>query len=347
MKSGKTRVLIVDDSAFSRQTLRKLLSERDDVEVVAVAFDGADAIVKTLKYKPDIITLDLIMPNFDGFSFLRWLSAQKPTPVIVVSSLSDDRTVFQALEMGAMDFVAKPTTRASIKLQEIKDDLFKKIDSIKKASTVKLRKNLYDLSAQIPVKKIVFRRKNFDVLAIGASTGGPQAIQYILKSLPETFDIPVLITQHMPPGFTRAFAERINNITPFTVKEAEDGERLNPATVYICPGQKHLTVKRVGGNINIQLLKPTHDDRYVPSVDRMFESVAQIYKNRAIGVILTGMGNDGLQGCKKMHESGGYIIAESEESAVVYGMPREVIEAGLANVSVKLKDIPDKILSLF
>ena len=343
----KTRVLIVDDSAFSRQTLRKLLNERDDIEVVAVAFDGTDAIVKTLKYKPDIITLDLVMPNMDGFSFLRWLSQQKPTPVIVVSSLGDDRTVFQALEMGAMDFVAKPSPRASLELQEIKEDLFKKIDSIKKASTTKLRENLRELITRAPFRETTFRRKNFDIVAIGASTGGPQAIQYILKSLPDAFDLPILITQHMPPGFTRAFAERLNNLTRFSVKEAENAEELRPSTVYICPGQRHLTVRRLRGNIIIQLLKPTKKDRYVPSVDRMFESVAEIYKNRSIGVILTGMGNDGLQGCKKIHDSGGYIIAESEDSAVVYGMPREVIEAGLADASVKLKEIPEKLLNLF
>ncbi len=344
---NKTKILVVDDSAFSRQTLRKMLDERKDVEVVAVAFDGLDAIVKTLKYQPDIITLDLIMPNMDGFSFLRWLSSHKPIPVIVVSALGDDKTVFNALELGAMDFIVKPTRRASEKLEKIKEDLYKKIDSIDTASTTKLQKNIKHLKVIRPVREVRKKTRKFDVLAIGSSTGGPQALQYILKSLPADLNIPVLITQHMPPGFTRAFAERLNNLVALTVKEAEDGEPLLPSHVYISPGGKHLTIKSTEGKIIIKLLSSSNNDKYTPSVDRLFKSVAEIYKNRAIGVILTGMGNDGLQGAKRLSDTGGYIIAESEESAVVYGMPREVINAGVAKEVVKLKDIPSRIINLY
>ncbi len=346
MKKRK-KVLVVDDSAFSRQTIRRMLDERKDIEVVAVAFDGLDAIVKTLKYQPDLITLDLVMPNMDGFGFLRWLSSHRPIPVIVVSALGDEKTVFNALELGAMDFIVKPTPRASERLEKIKKDLHKKIDSIEKLSTTKLQKNIEQLRVISPARGLRKRKTTFNVLAIGSSTGGPQAVQYILKSLPGDLDMPVLIAQHMPAGFTKAFAERLNKIVPLTVKEAEDGEDVLSSHVYISPGGKHLTVKRTGGKVVIKLQPSTDDDKYTPSVDRLFKSVAEIYKNRAIGVILTGMGNDGLQGAMKLSDTGGYIIAESEESAVVFGMPKEVINAGLAKEVVNLKDIPSRILSIY
>ncbi|RMG74852.1 MAG: chemotaxis response regulator protein-glutamate methylesterase [Nitrospirae bacterium] len=343
----KTRVLVVDDSAFSRQTLRRMLDERADIEVTAVAFDGLDAIVKTLKYQPDMITLDLMMPNMDGFSFLRWLSTHRPIPVIVVSSLGDEKTLFRALEMGAMDFIVKPTNRASDKLNRIKEDLYKKIDSIKTASTLNLKRNIEHLKLARPAEKLTRRKKIFDAVLIGSSTGGPQAIQFILKNLPASFNLPILVSQHMPAGFTKTFAERLNSLVPFKVKEAEEAEPVLPGHVYISPGGRHMSLKRSGSSITIGLLPPSDDDKYTPSVDKLFESASEIYKNRAIGVILTGMGNDGLQGAKKLSDRGGYIIAESEESAVVFGMPREVIKAGLAKEIVKLEDIPSRIINLY
>ncbi|UCG78761.1 MAG: chemotaxis response regulator protein-glutamate methylesterase [Nitrospirota bacterium] len=354
----KTGVLIVDDSAFSRQTIKKMLETDSNIETLAVAIDGYDAIAKTIRFKPDIITLDFEMPEMDGFAFLRWLMKEQPTPVIMVSSYSDSKTVFKALELGAVDFIAKPTRRASEELRSIQSDLLEKVLNIKKMSLNKLRGNLERISEMDEVEAEPKARKEdlpetpagkrlTDVIAIGSSTGGPAALQLVLTSLPAKFKPAILISQHMPKGFTKSLAERLNRLSAITIKEAKDGDLISPSTAYICPGGLHMGVKKKKGYYYTVLQGQRSTDKYVPSIDHMMRSVAGSFGKNAVGVILTGMGDDGRKGMLEIKKKGGYTIAESEETAVIYGMPREAINSGAADLVRPLHSIPDEFVSLF
>lgn len=345
----RIRVLVVDDSAFSRQTIKKMLESEEGIEVVGIATDGIDAIAKTLKLKPDLITLDLEMPEMDGFAFLRYLMKERPTPVIVVSSYSDSKTVFRALETGAVDFIAKPTPRASQELNNIKNDLIAKVRSVRQMSLERLKRNLSllekahgDVTSR--EETMIPERQKIEVIGIASSTGGPQALQLVLTKLPEGFQPPILISQHMPRGFTASLAERLNKLSKIRVKEAEAGEPLQHSTAYICPGGRHMVLKKKGSNIIIDLEDATRDDRYIPSADKMFCAIAEYYRARSMGVVMTGMGNDGKKGLLEIKTKGGYTIAESEETAVVFGMPQEAIKAGAVRRVLPLYEIPYEII---
>ncbi|HEC97364.1 MAG TPA: chemotaxis response regulator protein-glutamate methylesterase [Nitrospirae bacterium] len=342
------KVLVVDDSAFSRQTIKNMLLKAPIIDVIGIAVDGIDAIKKTLRYRPDIITLDLEMPEMDGFSFLRWLMRESPTPVIMVSSHSDTKTVFKALELGAVDFIAKPTRKASLELQNIENDLLAKIRNIDASSLNKLNRNLLSIPAKRPLDKVpTFSCKLPDrIVAIGASTGGPQALQLILTGMPENFPAPIVISQHMPGGFTGSFSERLNRLSAIRVKEAEDDEPLEPGKALICPGGCHLLLKTGSDRIYTRLKNADDNDRYVPSINLMMESVAEIFKDMTLGIVLTGMGNDGTRGMVEIFRRGGYTITESEETAVVFGMPREVINAGVAQRILPLRDVSSELIKV-
>lgn len=343
----KTKILVVDDSTYTRQVIKKMLEQDPDFDVICVASDGIDAMAKTLRYKPHIITLDFEMPEMDGFSFLRWLMRERPTPVIMVSSHSDSRTVFKALELGAVDFIAKPTRHASIELQTIKKDLIGKVRGIKDIRMDLLSRNLEFLNKEgTAVPPDEKRSRGTKLLAIGSSTGGPAALQIILTRLPADFSAAIVISQHIPRGFTRPLAERLDSLSKIKIKEAEDGAPVKPGTALICPGDYHLGLLRKGRETLVSLEKGTLTDRYVPSVDFMMKSVARNFGHDSIGIILTGMGNDGKEGMLEIKEKGGYTIAESEESAIVYGMPAEAIKAGAANRVLDIADIPAEIIKV-
>ncbi|GAB4422781.1 MAG: chemotaxis response regulator protein-glutamate methylesterase [Thermodesulfovibrionales bacterium] len=351
---SKIRVLIVDDSAYSRQTIRGMFAADSDIEVVGIASNGIEAMAKTIKLKPDIITLDFEMPEMDGFSFLRWLMKERPTPVIMVSSHSDSKTVFRALELGAVDFIAKPTRRASIELYSIKNDLLEKVKGIRE-----LRMDRLDISRclitesppalqaeamGIRVEDTAGQQTSeFEVVAIGASTGGPAALQVILTRLPSNFPAGILISQHMPKGFTESFAERLNKLSRIRVKEADDGDVVERGKALICPGGYHLTLKRGDNGVRVALRNSTGKDKYTPSVNLMMTSVAEHFGPLSMGVVLTGMGNDGRQGIVEIKEKGGYTIAESDSTAVVFGMPNEAIKTGAIDMVLPLNEIPGEI----
>jgi two-component system chemotaxis response regulator CheB len=335
-----TRILIVDDSAYARQIIKNIIEQQRHLEVVGIATDGIDAMAKTLRLKPDMITLDFEMPEMDGFSFLRWLMRERPTPVIMVSSYNDTKTVFKALELGAVDFISKPTKRASIELRAIEKDLVRKLSGIKTIRLDKLSKNLELLDKEeTPSRSVTRGTSGIELVAVGSSTGGPAALQIILTRLPADFPAAVVISQHMPRGFTAPLAERLNRLAHLSIREAKDMETVEPGHVLICPGGYHLGLARKGSKTIVVLKEGSIDDKYTPSVDYMMKSAAEVFGPRSMGVILTGMGNDGKTGMVEIKNKGGYTIAESEDTAVVFGMPGEAIKTGAVASILPISEI--------
>jgi two-component system chemotaxis response regulator CheB len=344
---SKVSVLIVDDSAYSRQTIRKMLEKDPSIEILGTSSDGLDAMTKTIILKPDLITLDIEMPGMDGFSFLRWLMKKRPTPVIIVSSYSDSKTVFKALELGAADFIAKPHRISSLEFQKLEKDLLKKVKGIKNLRLDRLSKNL-ELLEIAETHKVALEKSDheIDTVAIGASTGGPAALKVIISRLPSDFPAGIVISQHMPKGFTTSFADRLNDISNIYVKEATEGDVIESGKVLICPGGYHMILKERGSKIITTIQEPKHSDKYIPSINIMMSSTADIFGSKTMGIVLTGMGNDGIEGMLEIKKKGGYTIAESEDTAVVFGMPSEVIKAGAAGRVLPLSEIPEEIIKL-
>jgi two-component system, chemotaxis family, protein-glutamate methylesterase/glutaminase len=346
-----TKVLIVDDSAYTRQTLKKIIEEDAALEVVGIATDGIDAMAKALRLQPDVITLDFEMPGMDGFSFLRWLMRERPTPVIMVTSHADSKTVFKALELGAVDFIAKPTRRASVELQTIEKDLLRKIKGLKNIRLDILSRNLELLDQEekrevSKAEKGKTGRRAVEIIAVGSSTGGPAALQLMLARLPSDIGASLVISQHMPKGFTAPLAERLDRICQIRVKEASEGDVVEIGTAYICPGGQHLRLKKRGNRTQVSLKEGRFEDKYIPSIDLMMSSVAENFGDASMGVILTGMGNDGKNGMLDIKTQGGYTIAESEKTAVVFGMPAEAIKNGGVETILPLSEISPEIIRI-
>ncbi len=342
------RVLVVDDSAYNRDALCSILEASPYITVVGTAADGEEAIERTVRLRPDLITLDLEMPRMDGFTFLRWLMRAKPVPVIVVSSRADDRSVLQALEFGAVDFLPKPLgPGASLEAlgRELVDKVkfFAKVEMGKVTSSVALLEKAAAERPE-PVRPSQSGLAAVDVVAIGASTGGPPAIQAILTRLPGDFPSAIAVSQHMPPKFTRYFAERLDRLCELVVKEAEDGEPLEPGKALISPGGCHFSFGRMPGGVMAVVREADTSDKYVPSVDTMMKSAAAQFGARSMGVLLTGMGNDGCEGLGMIKGMGGMTLAESKETAVIYGMPREAVEAGVVDKVLPLGEMAHEII---
>lgn len=349
----KLRIVVVDDSAFSRRTITRMLEGIESVEVVGYAINGEEGIQKVISLKPDLVTLDLEMPKMDGFTLLRILTTRFSLPVIIISALCGADKVFRALELGALDFVAKPSSNASTDLLTIKEDLQKKVLQVLAltpgnhgggGSGTTVQKQC--APAVLQTKRVgVSNHHAFDLVAIGTSTGGPPALQQIFSSFEQKYPFAIVVSQHMPAGFTKAFADRLNRSSLFDIKEAEDGDRVLPGTALIAPGGKNMTFEVCGGEVIARISAPSNSDRYIPSVDVMLHSCAGIYRKRVAAVILTGMGNDGSKGVRTIKENGGYVFAESEESAIVYGMPREAVATGVVDSSIPLDRIAAEIIS--
>lgn len=346
------RVVVVDDSAYNRRTITKMLEGLPNVEVVGYAVDGEEGIRKIIDLKPDLVTLDLEMPKMDGFTLLRIIMNSFPTPVIVISSRSEDERVFKALELGAVDFVAKPTSKISDELLKIRDDLQAKVRSVFNLNMAVIKKREIVSSSEVQAKKkkiaivppIKSAASRIDIVAIGASTGGPPALQSIFSAFTEKLPFAVAVSQHMPAGFTKAFAERLNRASGFDIKEAHDGDLIKPGRVLIAPGGRNLVFEKVAGEVVCRVVVPSPEDRYIPSVDAMFASLARVYGSKLLAVVLTGMGNDGSLGVKAIKGAGGEVLAEAEESAVVFGMPREAIATGLVDKVTPLERMAKEII---
>lgn len=329
------RVLVVDDSAFSRVTISRMIEKDPEMSVIAAAVNGEEAIRLAVARHPDVITLDLEMPGLDGFSVLRWLAANKPIPAIVVSSRQGRDDVFRALDLGAVDFVLKPQAHASLEYARLESILPPKIRAV--AASKRAPKAAKVLPLERP------GGKTEGLVVIGASTGGPAALSAVFAALP-ALDAAVVVAQHMPAGFTGLFAERLARIAKFPVAEAHDGQAVQRGRAYIAPGGYHLDLAGVFPSARVRLTPRGAQDLYSPSVDRLFRSAAAAAGKRAVAVVLTGMGNDGREGVLAIRGSGGRTIAESEESAVVFGMPREAALSGAVDEVRALSDIPAAIV---
>lgn len=348
----KIRVVVIDDSAFSRRCITKMLEDMPNIDVVGYAINGEEGIQKVISLKPDLITLDLEMPKMDGFTLLRILSSRFSIPVIVVSALKDADKVFKALELGALDFVGKPCGMATVDLLTIKEDLQNKVMQVfSLAPGLLLRSrsaagvtNPFLSGSKSSEISTSCNTRAFEIVAIGSSTGGPPALQQIFSSFKQKYQLAIVVSQHMPPGFTKAFADRLNRSSLFDIKEAEDGDQVLPGRVLIAPGGRNMIFESTGSRVVARIVEPSLKDRYVPSVDVMLESCSAIYRQRAAAVILTGMGNDGSRGVVTVKENGGYVIAESEETAIVYGMPREAVATGIVDRIVPLNRVAAEII---
>jgi len=350
MSKNTIKVLVVDDSAYNRRTIIRMLEEIPGVKVVDYACDGEEALRKAIDLKPDLITLDLEMPRMDGFTVLRIIMQNRPVPVIVVSSRSDDENVFRAMEFGAVTFIPKPSARISPELFNIRDDLHAKVAAIVETDMDKVLRRSQEGGVPKPQRlrsalKEGRKKSPFELVAIGASTGGPPALQKIFSEIQDPIPIAFVVSQHMPPGFTRAFADRLNKFSALEVKEAANGDEVRPGRVLVAPGGANMTFRRRGNTIVAHIQDPDPGQRYVPSVDKMFDSVAGFFGLATLGVVLTGMGNDGAAGSFRISEAGGKVLAESEESSVVFGMPKEAIATGKVSRVVDLDGMCDAILN--
>jgi two-component system, chemotaxis family, protein-glutamate methylesterase/glutaminase len=335
------RVLVIDDSAFVRKTLRELLHTSPYIEVVGTARDGLDGLEKVAELSPDVITLDLIMPHLDGVGFLQKLMQWRPIPTVVVSIASEDgEQALAALDAGAIDMVQKPTALASERLREVGADLVAKVRAAADARPVAtIARSSLAPSRRAP------RQSTIEMLAIGASTGGPQALRELIPRLPGDLPVPVAVVIHMPVGYTHLFAERLNSVSQLEVVEAQEGMPVMPGRVLVAQAGRHLAFRRTGNEVVCQLEAKPFDTAHKPSVDVLFSSAARVFGGNTLGVILTGMGSDGTEGAGEIRSAGGTVIAESEESCVVYGMPRSAVEAGVVNRLAPLGRMADEIMS--
>ncbi|WP_425391447.1 chemotaxis-specific protein-glutamate methyltransferase CheB [Ekhidna sp.] len=333
----KLKILVVDDSAFMRLLITDLLSEDREIEVIGTATNGRDAIEKTAELKPDIVLLDLNMAEYDGLYAVKGIMKNNPTPILILSSVgnTDLQPVFEALKSGAVDYINKPDRNKS-KMRELQKELVQKIKSTSRAKPKQVSVN------KASVKKVTRKRKrktDYDLIAIGASTGGPTAIERVICSLPEDFDIPILICQHMPQGFIPQFVQRLGALTALEVVSATKGMTPSPGVVMFCPGHANLILKKEGKKVEVDFTDEVYQEYNNPSINAMMLSVASAYGSKAVGVILTGMGKDGVKGMKAISESGGKTIAQNRESSVIYGMPKAANEAGAVEAVLDIKDI--------
>ena len=344
--TARIRVLVVDDSAFVRKVVTQMLERSAAIEVIATARDGDEALQLTERLRPDVITLDLVMPRMGGVEFLRAQRAHRPVPVVICSiAHQTGAMVLDALDAGAVDFVQKPTALASDRVFEIADELIAKVQAAAHVARVPSRAVPTASSPVAPVSASVAPRT--DVVVIGISTGGPQALRALIPRFADDFPVPIAMVLHMPVGYTEMYANRLNEISHLEVCEAADGLVLRPGVVWLAPAGQHLTfVRGFDGKVRAHLDLRPEDTQHRPSVDVLFRSAADVFASRVLGVVMTGMGSDGLLGAGHIKARGGRIVTEAESSCVVYGMPRVVAEASLSDRTASLDEMASAIVEL-
>jgi two-component system chemotaxis response regulator CheB len=347
--SDKIKVLVVDDSSLVRKIITDILERDPEIKVVGTANNGKTAIFKNNELNPDVITLDIEMPIMDGLSALKYIIETNPKPVIMMSVLTQHgaEATFKALELGAVDFIPKPSTVLSLSVDEIGDLLISKVKSVYKSQIkVKPRDDHHDdkKAEQVPIKAMDAKQVSSKIVGIGTSTGGPSALLNVFKNFPENFPCPVVVVQHMPEGFTKAFAERLDGSSNLKIKEAEDGDKLCPGCGFIAPGHSHMEIKKSSGGNFLKLSKGDKVSGHRPSIDVMFNSIAESFGKDTVAVIMTGMGRDGATGIQNIKNRGGYTIAQDEATSVVFGMNKVAINENGINEVVPLQVIAGKIV---
>lgn len=346
-------VVVVDDSAFMRKSLSIMLGSDPDISVVGTARNGQEGIEMAMKFKPDLITLDVEMPVMDGLTALKKIMSDCPTSVIMVSSITTEgaQATLKALELGAVDFIPKEMSYVSVNISKIKEDLISKVKEIARQKSLKERLNrIREIGSRAVEKQKAVQNINvlpqigYKAVMMGISTGGPFTLQKILPLISEKIQVPIFIVQHMPPKFTKSLADRLNVMCKLEVKEAANDEEVKAGVIYIAPGGLHMKLnKSVSNGISINITLEPSDSLHRPSVDVMFKSVVEVYGRHALGVVMTGMGKDGYEGINMLKSLGGYSVAQDEESCVVYGMPKTIVDAGMADAVLPAEKIPELI----
>ncbi len=354
MLNRQISVVVVDDSAFMRKSITLMLEADPDIKVVATARDGNEGIEMIRKFRPTVVTMDIEMPGMDGLTALKIIMKEMPLPVLMFSSLTTEGadSTMEALNLGAVDFIPKDMSYVNVNIAGKRDELIEKIKNIGNSATLRLRfsrmgKTPTARPEPAPGTKPITTvrsvktpsRRDFHAMILGISTGGPFALLNMLPSLPENFPLGIAIVQHMPPRFTHSLAERINSLAKLTVKEAEEGDVLEQGIVLIAPGGKHMTFRKSGSDVVARISDQPTTTLYRPCADVMMTSAVETFNGPLLGVIMTGMGKDGLEGLRLAKKKGGYVIAQNEESCVVYGMPKAVVDDGIADAVVPLDEI--------
>jgi len=345
------KVVVVDDSAFMRKAISTMLDKDPEISVVASARNGQEGLDLIRKHDPDVVTMDIEMPVMDGLTALRQIMMEMPRPVLMVSSLTTEgaESTLKAMELGAVDFIPKQLSKVSLDIVKIERDL---IDRVKTVARRKMRHAPGRAGLKCPATEaapapLAARRGAVkrDVVAIGVSTGGPPAVQKVLSALPEDFPAGIVIAQHMPAAFTGPFAKRLDNVSKIKVKEAESGDVLKPGHAFVAPGGKHIVLDQKVSRIDIVVTEQPKDALYKPSANVLISSVAQAVGRRGLGVILTGMGNDGMEGIRDLKGKGGRAIAQSDATCVVYGMPKAIVDADLSDEVIDIDDMANAIMA--
>lgn len=348
----KTRVLIVDDSSFMRMAIRGILTKEPSIEVIGTASDGVEGVEKAISLKPDLITMDVEMPRMDGISALKQIMAKAPTKVLMVSTLTNEgaRATFEALDAGALDYIPKNVTDSSEAQNIFREELIRKVREATRSHIIKPSSGLAmsrtsgfsapsARTAAVKISKI--HAKKITHVGIGASTGGPVALQEVLSRIPMNFPYGIVVAIHMPKAFTGPYADRLNAKCSITVKEAVDGEQVKPGTILVAPGGMHTQIVRGGGGLVVKTAPITAYPQYVyiPSVDLMISSMAEATAGSMLGVVLTGMGNDGFKGMQLLKQKGGVTLVQDEATSTIYGMPKACVDGGVADEVLPLGQI--------
>jgi two-component system chemotaxis response regulator CheB len=338
------KVLLADDSGFMRLLVSDILKAVNDIEVVATASNGKEAVEKTILHTPDVVVMDINMGEYDGLYGIEEIMKKRPTPIVILSAVgnTDFPIIQKGLKLGAVDYVNKPAQH-NTKIRDVEHELIQKI---KMAATANIEAGQTVSEIKTNIYTHTFSNLNYDVVVIGSSTGGPGALENLIKTLPDNMAVPVIIAQHMPSNFVPAFANRLNELSPLSISMARKGDMLRPGSILIAPGSRNMVVKKNdSGEAEIDFTSQTFKEFNYPSVDCLMSSVAEVFGPRTIGVILTGMGKDGSQGMKAIKEKGGYTIAQNKETCIVYGMPKEVVDNGNALAVVPINEIGGFIVS--
>jgi len=356
------KVVVVDDSAFMRKAISTMLAEDPEIDVVATARDGEEGLELIRKHNPDVVTLDIEMPRMDGLTALRHIMMEMPRPVLMVSSLTSEgaEATLKALDLGAVDFIPKQLSKVSLDIVKIEASLISKVKIVASRRMMHSRPRpalrapagapaVPGAAPSAPAAPrpavLPAGTPRRDVVVIGVSTGGPPAVQKVLTALPENFPASIVIAQHMPQAFTGPFAKRLDGLCRVSVKEAEPGDRLKAGSVFIAPGGRHLLLKQLVSRVDLEISAEPASALYKPSANVLIGSAAEAVGRRALGVILTGMGNDGMEGIRALKQKGGRALAQSDATCVVYGMPKAIVDAGLSDEIVDIDDMAQAIMS--